>query len=937
MTNTPDSPKTGLHHRAAGALIPAIKAKISGGMVAGLFFVATGFGPDEWFKRLFAALHLPEYLAAGLKSFDPRVALVGIGVILIGIDILLRHYRHRPEIQTGSIAASAGAAESAAAISISSAPNQPNELPLPDKPSIAVLPFQNLSGDQEQDYFCDGVVDEISTALSRAKWLFVIARNSAFAFKGRNVDTRQIGRELGVRYLLQGSVRRVGDDLRITGTLIEAGTSKNVWADHFDGRIQEIFDLQRRVTEGVVGAVEPSLHLLETDRVSKKPTSDLTAYDLYLRALPHLRSQAPDSLRMAETLLRQSASIDPNYSTALAFLSDCIVRQCYQGIRDWNEGIKAASDIARKAADADPQDPFALIVAAWIFCTLQGRFDEGRDLASRAVRLHPNSAYVCHQAGFVMCCVGDLTAADELLSRALRLNPLDPRKYLIFIGLGQVAFFKRQFEEAIKWFNRSIEYLPTGPINYLFKAAALFYLGKIDAARDTAQFGQSLRALSPVMANLTTRYEHEWMRKLITDGLFGAGYQFPTDQPKELPLPDKPSIAVIPFDNLSGDPEQEYFCDGVVDDVITALSRFKSLFVISRGSSFTYKGRRIDTKHIGRELGVRYLLQGSVRKAGGQLRISGQLIEATTGINLWADSFGGAVEDVFELQEKIARSVASAIAPTLERTEMLRSSHKPSNNLDAVDCYYRSIGAVREGGVASLQRALDFAKKAIAIDPTFGVAYALVASIYSTTRGLGIALTDEQIEDGRYSAKQAIAFGADDAEALSRAAMFVGFVLRDAVSAEPTAKEAIALNPNLSIAWMNCGFVSLFLSKHDEAIAEFEHAIRLSPVDYRVASCIFGIGLSHFYARRYLEALGAFKKASMQSPNDPTYPRFTAMSLAMLGELPQAEETLAVSEKLGGSKMSIEEFERTSPYASVDAALYVDALRRIEAYRRTKH
>ena len=412
-------------------------------------------------------------------------------------------------------------------VAVAASANISMPLALPDKPSIAVLPFQNMSGDPEQEYFADGMVEDIITALSRVKWFFVIARNSSFTYKGKPIDIKQVGRELGVRYVLEGSVRKAGNRVRITGQLIEAETGHHIWADRLEGDYDNIFELQDEVTSAVVSAVEPRLNLRERDRSNKKPTSDLTAYDCFLRAQPYfLRPLDLPSYKRAEELLREAIKIDPNYSSALAYLADCIARQCIAGMVPYNEGLLEAAKISEHAVEADPEDAAALAVAAWIFSVFIGRPALAREYAERALRLHPNAAFVCSNAGFALVFVGEFERGRNVLEKAFRISPLDPRNWYIFSGRGMAYFFEKNFEEALVLLERSIELSPVGVAAFRFKAAALIYLGRTAEARKVVDELRS-RPAAPTFQQISDRLKwgHQWMRELYLDGLQRAGYE----------------------------------------------------------------------------------------------------------------------------------------------------------------------------------------------------------------------------------------------------------------------------------------------------------------------------------------------------------------------------------------------------------------------------
>jgi TolB-like protein/class 3 adenylate cyclase len=319
-----------------------------------------------------------------------------------------------------------------------------------------------------------------------------------------------------------------------------------------------------------------------------------------------------------------------------------------------------------------------------------------------------------------------------------------------------------------------------------------------------------------------------------------------------LTLPDKPSIAVLPFQNLSGDPEQEYFADGMVEDVITALSHFKSLFVIARNSSFTYKGKAVDVKQVGRELGVRYVLEGSVRKAGIRVRIAGQLIEATTGGHLWADKFDGALEDVFGLQDQITASVVGVIAPTLEHAEIERARQKPTDRLDSYDCYLRGMALANQRG--SLAEAHAFFRKAFEQDSEYGAAYAMAAYTLVRQQGTwGVPLTAEMRTEAIRLANLASRFGSDDAFTLARSGHILTYLGREYDRGASMVEQAIALNPNLAVAWFCRGFVALMCCDPERAIESFDRILRLSPLDPSRIWAWNGSSFAHFHLGRYEE------------------------------------------------------------------------------------
>jgi TolB-like protein len=335
-----------------------------------------------------------------------------------------------------------------------------------------------------------------------------------------------------------------------------------------------------------------------------------------------------------------------------------------------------------------------------------------------------------------------------------------------------------------------------------------------------------------------------------------------------LVLPDKPSIVVLPFDNLSGDTEQDYFADGIAEDIITGLSRFRQLFVIARNSAFTYKGRAVDVKQVGRELGVRYVLEGSVRKASNRVRITGQLIDASTGVHLWADRFDGALGDIFDLQDYVTEAVVAAIAPKVVDAEIERSRRKPTENLDAYDYLLRGMAEIYPRGYtpkarAAAEEALRMFRKAIEIDPDFGSAYGLAAWCYVRLKAIGWgARADrlEEIADAARLARRAVELGKDDALALSTAAHVLAYVVGDYEASAAAIDRAVALNSNLAMGWYCRGWVGVILAEPRAAIEAFARYSRLSPLDPFTPYICAGTAFAYFCLEQYETGLSWAEK-----------------------------------------------------------------------------
>jgi TolB-like protein/class 3 adenylate cyclase/tetratricopeptide (TPR) repeat protein len=362
------------------------------------------------------------------------------------------------------------------------------------------------------------------------------------------------------------------------------------------------------------------------------------------------------------------------------------------------------------------------------------------------------------------------------------------------------------------------------------------------------------------------------------------------DAQKPLPLPDKPSIAVLPFQNMSGDPEQEYFADGVVEDIITALSRFKSLFVIARNSSFTYKGKSVDIKQVGRDLGVRYVLEGSVRKSAGRVRITGQLIDSATGAHVWVDRFDGKFEDVFELQDQVTTSVVGQLMAHVQLAEIKRANRKPTANLDAYDCYWRGIAQYWGHTKSGSDAALAYFHKAIELDETFALAYSIAGAVYAVRKQMRwMADIPQETAEAIRLARRAIGLDQMDETVLCSGGFVLAFLTGDLDLGAELARRGLAINPNYAAGWHMSAWVQIYLGKHQTALECIRERERLSPLDtYRMQGNLQS-AYAHVFQGHYEEAAHHAEQIAHEFPAFTPGWRLLAVSKALAGDVASAK------------------------------------------------
>jgi adenylate cyclase len=702
--------------------------------------------------------------------------------------------------------------------------------PLPDKPSIAVLPLTNLSGDPEQEYFSDGLTEEIITALSKVPKLFVIARNSTFTYKGKSVKVNQVAEELGVRYVLEGSVRKAGDRVRITAQLIDALSGHHLWAERYDRDLKDIFALQDEITMKIITELQVKLTEGEQARLRAKGTENLQAYLKYLQAGEHARSFTREGNAQARRLLEEVIVLDPKFSGAYSALGvyhwlDVI----YGSSKSPKESAKRSFELTKKAIALDDSNPSAHSHLGWLYLFIKRKHDKAISEGERAVALAPNGANAHAWMALFLTLTGRHEEAVRYCGQAIRLNPMPPGWYFRFMG---VAFFGAgRYEEAIAAYKKALHQAPDDIITHGALTSAYSWAGHLEEAR--AQAAEVLRinpTYSVEFRAKTLPYKNQADRERYLDGLRKAG--IPEKPP--LALPDKPSIAVLPFVNMSGDPEQEYFSDGVSEEIITALSKTPTVFVIARTSSFKYKGKEVDVRTVGRELGVRYVLEGSVRRSEDRLRVTAQLVEAKTGHHLWADRWDRELKDIFEIQDEITMKILTGLQVKLTMGEHARRVEKGTNNLEA----YLKVSQARAHYMRLNKEdnllARQLLKEAIALDPRYPPAYII----------LGWTHLSDAFRRWSKSPKQSL------------------------VRVVQLAQEVLAMDDSRWGPHAQLGFVNLLRRQHEKAIAEMEQAVALAPSSDR-ANAFLGRALH--YAGRSDEAVPLLKKALRRNPKPESW------------------------------------------------------------------
>jgi adenylate cyclase len=779
--------------------------------------------------------------------------------------------------------------------------------PLPDKPSIAVLPFVNMSEDPKQEYFSDGLTEEIITALSKVPKLFVIARNSSFSYKGKAVKVNQIAEELGVRYVLEGSVRIAGERVRITAQLIDALTGHHLWAERYDKDLRDIFDLQDEITMKVITELQVKLTEGDTARSFARGTDNNQAYLKYLQAREHFLTQTKEGNAKARRLGEEIIALDPEFPAAYTLLGMTHFMEIwYQTSKSPRASIRRAFELARKALALDESHPMALRELGLLY-TFTGEHDKAIIELERALALDPNSSAIHIWMSMALRFAGRFEEAVTFAEQSIRLNPIIPPGAHLRL-LANAYRDAGRYEEAITAYKKALNRTPNDIMAHLMLAAAFSMAGRIEEARAEAEQVLKINpkfSLEYFAKRLT--YKNKADKDRVLNALRNAG--LPETPP--LPLPDKPSIAVLPFVNMSGEPEQEYFSDGITEEIITALSKIQEMFVIARTSSFKYKGKEVDVRTVGRELGVRYVLEGTVRKSRDQLRITAQLIDAKTGNHLWAERYERELKDIFAIQDEITMKIITELQVKLTSGEQARLAAKGTDNFEA---YLKVLQAAQHFVRMNKEDnaiALKMAEEAIALDPKYPRPYAVLGwarymEIYYRTSKSPKQSVARAIE----LAQKSLEMDPDYAGARSLLC-HIYTSRRQYEKAIAEGERAVAIEPSFASGYVFLARSLHWAGRNNESIPLIKKAIRLNP--YPPSYYYYILGQCYIVAGKFEEAVAETNKAVQIEPNS-LWARVTLAS--SYGSLGREEEARAASAEVLriDPNFSVDHFAKRLPY-----------------------
>ncbi len=779
---------------------------------------------------------------------------------------------------------------------------------------VAVLPFKYSGGNADLTALAEGLTEDIVTGLSRFSYLRVISRSSTSRYASEAVDVRSVGKELGARYVMEGSLRQAGTKLRLAVQLVDAVSGAHLWAENYERPFnpEEIFALQDDVVPRVVSTIADSYGVLPhsmSEALRRKGPDQLSPYEAVLRSFGYYERITPEEHAKVRNVLERAVDNAPDQADCWAMLAMLYKDEHTHGFNVRPDPLGRALAAAHRAVEAAPSNHLAhhALASALFFRREMLAF---RNAAERTIALNAMDGSTTAFVGHLMAYAGDWERGCALVARARQLNPHHPGWYWFpaFFDAYRKSDYRGALDVALK----------INMPGYFYASAALAaahgQLGEREAAH-TALL--QLLTLKPDFAAAAREELGKWFGRgevleHFLDGLRKAGLDVAaaagTDQAAVAPtvpaaaaadvgtIPGfggRPAIAVLPFDNLSGDPEQEYFADGLAEDLITRLSLWRAFPVIARNSSFVYKGKAVDVKQVSADLGVRYVVEGSVRKVGNQVRIAAQLIDAATGEHVWAKTYDRELTDIFAVQDEISEAIATPLASDLERAEHSRAQRRAPENLEAWGLFQRALPLLHRFTREDSSQARTLLERAVALDPQFSTPLARLGEVGvwevvnswtdSPERTLEVA-----VAQGR----RAVALDPRDAVAQT----FLAFALitaGDSAGAHEAARRAVDLNPSMPLALAFLAYLTHMIGNPpQESIDLVQRAMRLSPHDPVEWIFYDALGGAYWNAGRYEEGLAVSRRLIALSPSYYFGYIWGVLNAVGLGQIEEAKDLI---------------------------------------------
>ncbi len=742
-----------------------------------------------------------------------------------------------------------------------SAPAAPAETAEPAETlSVAVLPFRNLTGDTGEEHYVDGFTEEVMNRLSRFRQLDVSPSRSAFAYKDRAQTVPEIAQELGVRYVVEGTVRLEDDRLRVTAQFVDAVDDRQVWAENFDHAAAERFVAR----DTIAGRIAASLGAIKGGVVSRtalgrsrrKAEENRTIDDLYVLGTEHQMRYTKADIEISRALFDKALMLDPSAEKVL-------IGQAWNDVIEWRsgwtedrEGANArALMLADKAAALDPSDPEVIWLRGAIALFVGGDFDSAARHYREAMRLNPNAAEILAHWGLALGYGGRAEEGIAAAQEAIALNPLHPLRF--YWALGIPAYVAQRYDDAIDALEHAVSGGKTGPIAQYYLAASYAQAGRLDEARSLAGALRAERA-EWTAERLSDRepFKFDADREHVLEGLRKAGLgevEGPTLSPGP---PARPSVVVLPFANLSADTEHDYFVDGMTEDITTELARFRTLTVIASQSAMTYKGRAVDPRDVADELGIAYVVQGSVRRSGERIRIAAQLVDALSGEQLWNQRYDRKLEDVFAIQDEAVQTIVSTLTSHLRLAEEKRAKRKHPASLQAYDYVLQAGDPFVCKNARETATVRGLCEKALDLDPEYVEAAVGIAGSHIHDHEFCWTPPEaKSLEKAFDWARRAVELDQNNASA-HHALGYAYLHAHDYDRAEVHYERSVAFNPSdVSVAGDIC-FLHAMRGRVDDVIDVCDRGRRQNPMapDWYA----WNLACAHYMAGRFTEALAAF-------------------------------------------------------------------------------